>query len=194
MSSGDKISLAVAKQIADRFMGYIEPFVLTSSIAGSVRREVPMVGDIEIVCIPIDEFSMGLAFPEGYPGLVTNGVRLKRFKYPEKKLQIELYITTESDYGRMVAIRTGSSAFSHINLAIRWGRMGWAGTADGLRRKIECDKKGNVWRIKPEYKNCPTLPPVFETEEDFFAFLGIPWIPPAKRSWKSKHEEINYKL
>ena len=194
MSSGDKISLNKATQVANRFMLYLDPFVSKSIIVGSIRRKVPEVGDIEIVCVPKDEFSIGLAFPEGYPGLVTNGVRLKRFKYPEKQLQIELYITTEFDYGRMVAIRTGSSAFSHINLAMRWNRMGFAGTTDGLRLKRECEKKGNVWRIKPEYKNCPTLPPVFDTEVKFFQFLGIPWVPPTKRSWKSKHEEINYKL
>jgi hypothetical protein len=71
--------------------------------------------------------------------------------------------------------------------------MGWTGTENGLRRKSECDHK-STWKIKPEYKNCPTLPPVFDTEEKFFAFLGIEWVHPRTRSWVSKHEEINYKV
>jgi len=108
--------------------------------------------------------------------------------------EIELYITKLEDYGRILAIRTGSSAYSHIELALRWNRMGWCGTEDGLRRKSECIHKGNIWKIKPEYKNCPTLPPIFDTEEKFFDFLAIKWIEPAKRSWVSKHAEMNYSV
>lgn len=191
MSEGTRLPLFKAKAVADRFIAYLEPFVAKISIAGSVRRECDFVGDIEVVCVPKDEFSMGIAFPEGYPGMVVNGSRLKRFKY-SAGIQIELYITNEADYGRMLAIRTGSSAFSHIQLALRWNRLGWCGTDSGLRRKVECIHKGKVWRILPEYKSCPTLPPVFDTEEKFFAFLGAEWIHPRARSIISKHEEINY--
>jgi DNA polymerase/3'-5' exonuclease PolX len=188
-----EMTLNKANLIADRFLKLIEPCCLKVSIAGSVRRECPIVHDIEFVAVPKDEFCFGRLFMEGYPGLVVNGARLKRFKYPEKELQIELFLTTIQDYGRMLAIRTGSSAFSHIQLAVRWTRLGWVGTEDGLRRKTECIKK-STWKIKPEYKGNPTLPPAFHTEEEFFAFLSVPWCPPRERSWVSKHEEINYKL
>jgi len=187
-----KIPLAVAKNVADRFMKYLAPYIIKGSIAGSVRREVEYVGDVEVVVVARDEFSMGQAFPEGYPGLVVNGTRLKRFKYPDKGIQIELYITNINDYGRILAIRIGSSAYSH-HLAVRWGRIGWAGTPDGLRRKSECDHK-STWKIKPEYKLCPTLPPVFDTEEKFFAFLGIEYIHPKARSWVSSKAEYNYNV
>lgn len=180
-----------AQMIAERFMTHLLPYVLMMEVAGSVRRECSEVGDIEVVCIPKDEFSMGLAFPIGYPGLTINGSRLKRFIYPESGVQVELYITNQSDYGRILAIRTGSSAYSHIQLAMRWNRLGWCGTEDGLRRKTECNHK-STWKIKPEYKYAPTLPPVFDTEQKFFAFLGIEWIHPRARSWESKHEELNY--
>lgn len=192
MSKFDRMPLKKAQGIAERFMAYLGPFVSEMSIAGSVRRECGTVGDIEVVCVPRDEFSMGLAFPEGYRGLTVNGSRLKRFIYADWGLQFELYITNKTDYGRILAIRTGSSAFSHTKLAIRWGRIGWCGTENGLRRKVECNRK-STWRIKPEYKNCPTLPPPFNTEEDFFAFLGVECIHPKLRSWESKHDEINYK-
>jgi len=191
MSEGMKIPLAKAKAVANRFLMYIAPHCKICSIAGSVRRECAEVGDIEVVAVPKDEFSLNILFPEGFKGLVVNGSRLKRFKYPEFSLQIELYITTREDYGRILAIRTGSSAYSHIQLALRWNRLGFCGTEDGLRRKIECTRK-SVWRIKPEYKSCPTLPPAFHTEEDFYHFLGIDWIHPRARSWTSKHEELNY--
>jgi len=195
MSEGAKMRLDLAQAIAKRFMVHLEPFVAKMSIAGSTRRECAEVGDIEVVCVARDEFSMGQCFPEGYPGLVINGSRLKRFKYAPKDLlpiQIELYITSENDYGRILAIRTGSSAYSH-HLAMQWNRRGWAGTEDGLRRKDECIKK-STWKIKPEYKSAPTLPPVFDTEEKFFNFIGVEYIHPKARSWVSNKAEYNYSL
>lgn len=195
MSEGTKMKLELAQLIANRFMKYLEPFVSIMSVAGSTRREVEYCHDIEVVCVAKDEFSMGKAFPMGYPGLITNGTRLKKFKYAPKDLvpiSLELYITTQSDYGRILAIRTGSSAFSH-HLAVRWSRLGWAGTEDGLRRKTECNHK-STWKIKPEYKSCPTLPPIFSTEEQFFAFIGVDYVHPKARSWVSSKPEYNYSL
>jgi len=192
MSEGAKIPLSVAQNVADRFIRYVTPYCNKVSIAGSVRREVDYVGDVEIVVTAKDEFSLGICFPEGFKGMVVNGTRLKRFKYPESGIQIELYITSESDYGRILAIRTGSSAYSH-HLAMQWNRRGWAGTEDGLRRKDECIKK-STWKIKPEYKLAPTLPPVFDTEEKFFNFIGVEYIHPKARSWVSSKAEYNYSL
>jgi DNA polymerase/3'-5' exonuclease PolX len=195
MSEGIKMPLKMAQAIAERFMAYLKPYVNLMSIAGSVRRECAEVGDIEVVIVPKDEFSMGIAFPEGYQGMVVNGSRLKRFKYEQNRntpLQIELYITNIADYGRILAIRTGSSAYSH-HLAMQWNRRGWAGTEDGLRRKSECIHK-SIWKISPEYKLAPTLPPVFNTEEKFFEFIGVAYIDPKQRSWVSNNAEYNYKL
>lgn len=192
MSDEFILSLEKAQGIADRFLKLINPCCLMVSVAGSVRREKPEVHDIEFVAVPKDEFCFGQLFIEGYPGLVVNGTKLKRFKYPDKKLQIELFLTRQADYGRMLAIRTGSSFFSH-HLAVKWSRLGWAGTEDGLRRKDECNHK-STWKIKPEYKSCPTLPPIFATEEQFFAFIGVDYTHPKARSWVSQNQEYNYKL
>jgi len=185
----NRIPLRRAQMIADRFIAYLSPFVSKVCVAGSVRRESDYVGDVEVCCVAKDEFSMGQAFPEGYKGMVVNGTRLKRFKYPESGVQIECYITTEADWGRILAIRTGSRDYSHAQLAMTWNRRGFCGTPDGLRRKDECIRK-STWRIKPEYKNCPTLPPVFDSEEKFFAFLGISWIEPSKRDWHFKKDKV----
>lgn len=192
-TSENKIHLVVAKNVARRFMALMEPYISKGSVAGSVRREVEFVHDIECVVVAKDEFSMGQCFPMGFKGLTINGTRLKKFFYPESGIHLELYITSEKDYGRMLAIRTGSSAFSHIQLAVRWGRIGWAGTEDGLRRKSECIHK-STWKIKPEYKLCPTLPPAFNTEEKFFAFIGAKWIPPQERSWVDTKGKYNYNV
>ena len=192
MSSEIKMPLARAQKIAERFIKLIEPCCLKYSIAGSVRRECTLVGDLEVVVVAKDEFCFGQLFPESFPGLVVNGTRLKRFKYPESEVQIELYLTSLNDYGRILAIRTGSSAYSR-HIAMQWNRRGWCGTEDGLRRKSECIHK-STWKISPEYKLAPTLPPAFETEEQFFNFIGIEWIHPRARSWVSKNEEYNYNV
>ena len=189
MSSFPRMSLGRAQLIAERFLTYLEPFCEKMSIAGSVRRECADVGDVECVVVPKDEFSMGLAFPLGYLGLTVNGTRLKRFIYPDRNLQIELYVTNSSDYGRILAIRTGSVDYSRFELAVRWNRISWCGTENGLRKKTECTKK-STWKIKPEYKLCPTLPPAFDTEEKFFAFLGVKWIEPKERDWHFKKDNV----
>ena len=192
MSSGDKIKLEKAMNVARRFLALIEPYTDKKEIAGSVRRQCREVGDIEIVCTERPFNSLDNIFHKGYPGMVVNGQRLKRFKYPKDKIQVELYIAQPHDYGRILAIRTGSSAFSHIKLAITWNRLGWCGTEHGLRRKSECDKKGSTWKVKPEFKGRETKPPVFDSEVAFFDFLQIPWIPPGERNWTSKHGQLNY--
>jgi DNA polymerase/3'-5' exonuclease PolX len=176
-----EITLNKAQLIANRFLKLIEPCCLQMSIAGSVRRECPVVHDIDFVAVPKDEFCFGRLFIAGYPGLITNGARMKVFKYPESQVKIELFLTTIADYGRILAIRTGSRDYSHIELAMRWNRIGWNGTEDGLRRKRECEHK-SVWRLKPEYRANPTLPPIFDCEEKFYEFLGIKWISPKDRN------------
>jgi len=192
MSEGSKMPLKMAQVIGDRFMRYLEPFVSVMSIAGSVRRECEYCGDVEIVALPKDEFSIVKAFPENYPGLVMNGERLKRFKYPKLNIQIELYLPQSSDYGRIFAIRTGNSVYARLCLMTQANRLGWIGTHDGLRRKKECEKKGEVWKIKPEYKLDPTKPPEFPDEESFFEFIQISWVHPRERSWISNKSEYNY--
>ena len=189
-----RMPLSQGLNIAKRFMTELAPHCNKAIVVGSTRRLKSTVGDIEVVCMPLsdDLLSLDKHFNKNYPGIKVNGSRLKRFYYPKSGVQIELYITNPIDYGRIVAIRTGSSAFSHNVLAITWNRMGWCGTKDGLRRKKECDHKGSTWKIKPECKDNPTKPPEFTTEKDFFKFLGIDWVEPSKRSWISKHNNLNY--
>ena len=90
MSGQKKIALHKARGYADRFMEKLWPYCLKADIAGSVRRQVPMVGDVEICCVLDPMKDISILFPEDYPGMVVNGPRLKRFKYVQLDLQIEL--------------------------------------------------------------------------------------------------------
>lgn len=158
-------------------------------VVGSVRRECPTVGDIEICAMPKDPDSLNKLFPKDFRGLVMGGDRMKRFKYPDRKLQLELYIPEPHDWGRIVAIRTGSRDFSQMKLAVTWNRLGWCGTKEGLRRKKECIKLKSYWKLAPEFANNPTLPPEFASEEIFFEFLGIPWVEPRDRDWHFQNQQ-----
>lgn len=192
MSTGKRIPLNKAIFWANHFIENLTPICHRIEMAGSVRRQCQSVGDVEIVCVVQNELLLEQMFSEGFKGMVVNGPRLKRFKYPDSHIQVELYITTMTDWGRIFAIRTGSSAFSHIQLAGTWWKLGWAGTSQGLRRRTECVKKGSTWKLKPEFIDNATMPPAFSTERKFFEFLGVQWVEPSQRSWTSKHDKINY--
>lgn len=59
------MNLAAAQHIADRAYGALAPHCFRISIAGSIRRKAPEVGDIEVVAIPkpyeVNLFSTGIA-------------------------------------------------------------------------------------------------------------------------------------
>ena len=190
MGGTSKIPLEKATAYAERFEQFLYPYCKKIIVVGSVRRKCALVGDIELCCFPNEPDTLDKLFAKGFDGLTMNGNRLKRFIYPS--LQFELYIPQAHDWGRIVAIRTGSSTFSSSKLAVTWNRLGWAGTSDGLRRKKECEKKGSTWKLLPEFKDNPTLPPEFPSEVSFFEFLGIPWVDPTERDWKSRDKSKNY--
>ena len=193
MSGKARIPLGDAVKYAERFCKLIEPYTEKFEIAGSVRRLCDTVGDVELVCLDNPLNSMENLFVKGeFLGLTMNGKRLKRFIYPKKNLQIELYITSPEDYGRILAIRTGSSCYSRYQLATTWNRKGFCGTSEGLRKKKECNHKGKKWELKSEIKGSEWKPPPFITEYDFFNFLELDWVPPQNRNWKSRDEAYNY--
>lgn len=68
-------------------------------------------------------------------------------------------------------------------IAAGWNRIGWVGTKDGLRKKADCECKikdgKNTWKVvNPK----PELPPHWQTENEFFDWLGIKWIEPRLRT------------
>lgn len=201
----------IALPIAERFAKQMLPHVDEVVIAGSLRRQCPDVGDIEIMAIPkFRETQGGLfgdseweskldtLFHKDYPGLISGASRYKKFRYtsvempqikeysknPDDYLQIDLFITTISDWGRILAIRTGSASYSQKMIAGGWVRKGWIGTENGLRKRKECYKKTEQgkWQLKPEVTE-PTLPPEFPTEESFFDFIDLKYVEPVKRNW-----------
>lgn len=169
-------------------------------IAGSIRRKALEVGDIEIVCLPrIEEVGKENLFGEIIEkktsmeafekAVATLGTIIKgkpTGKYMQialhEGINLDLFMPNPADYYRQLAIRTGSADYSYKVIARSWRRLGWVGTAEGLRKASECVEKKNgeksFWKCTVSN---PTLPPKWNSEQDFFAWLEVPYLEPKYR-------------
>jgi len=173
-------------------------------IAGSCRRLKPEAKDIEICCLPNmvgcfntdTELFPSVTGPTYKPSkgftdaALSLGQALKgnpagrymKIQLPEG-INLDLFIPQENDYYRQLAIRTGPADYSYAKLAVGWRKLGWCGTADGLRKMTDCrerrscDGKSTWYCINPE----PELPPVWQSEREFFDWVQVPWTEPADR-------------
>jgi DNA polymerase/3'-5' exonuclease PolX len=185
-----------AKQIADRIVMLLQAHCQVINIAGSIRREKHQVKDIEIVCIPKKEFIQTDLLGGGVNKTIkgfTDALLLMQDKIvkgnPEGRYMqliikggatLDLFMPQADDYYRQYAIRTGSAEYSSFVIANGWKRKGWCGTHDGLRLQQQClqnEKTGNWNCVVKE----PTLPPVWQSEQEFFEWLGVEYVHPSKR-------------
>lgn len=193
------MKLQKAQFLANRVVEILQPHCQVVNIAGSIRREKPIVKDIEIVAIPkkifvsTDLFGGGYHTPQAFfvnaIGTFTDEVikgqpngRYMQILLKGGCATLDLFMPTEEDYYRQLAIRTGSSQYSSKVIASAWVKKGWCGSDKGLRRIIDCEAKitGEKTRwhcINPDGEK----PPVWHSEEAFFKWLGIEYIHPMYR-------------
>ncbi len=193
-----KLLLPQAQRLAARLVELFSPHSDLIDIAGSVRREKPEVGDIEIVCYPkkiqtgflglstaihpqffvvLSQFKRLLGKPE------NPDARYFKYEIPCEKgslrtICLDLFIPQLFDYYRQLAIRTGSSDYSKNVIATGWRKKGWVGTEEGLRREEEVSKKGDKWVCDVQDY---TPPPVWKSEQEFFEWLDIKYLEPKNR-------------
>ncbi len=187
------IPLQTAKAMSHKAATILAPYCERIEIAGSIRREKPYVKDIEIVCVPLHVSTsdlFGQAETVKSPdfikavrktGAVVKGSAEGRYcqLITQEGVKIDLFMPVQHDYYRMFAIRTGSATYSFKVIATGWKIKGWCGTADGLRKIVECQKKGSTWTCQTA---SPTLPPAWQSEHEFFAWLGVKYICPTLRT------------
>lgn len=190
--------LSEALILAHTILHKLLPHCERIDIAGSIRRRKDEVGDIEIVCQPKKEVLKNLfGWDEGIItdllfsktvnelGVVIKGNtdgRMMQIELPEG-IMLDLFMPEPYDYYRQLAIRTGSAEYSHKVIASGWLKLGWCGTKDGLRLQAECIKRNlPEGKVKWECTSSkPTLPPVWQSEEEFFTWLQVPFTPPQNR-------------
>jgi DNA polymerase/3'-5' exonuclease PolX len=171
--------LEYAQSIAEHLVKRLTPHLQRVVVAGSVRRETPNVGDLEIVGEPYlnaDLFDEGgTPILEGLRAelltigrFVKNGNRYMRVHFPKPDVYADIFLVSPpAQWGSILAIRTGPSTLSkHVVTKMR--ENGYVHT-DGYAKNADT---GEV---------VPT-----ETEEQFFALAGLACPIPRNRDHLAK--------
>lgn len=169
--------LLVAQEIAAALLRSCERV----EIAGSLRRQKPEIGDIEIVAQPLydcdlfgEEMTTSAELSAELRLLLASGTlvwdevvsrdgdRYKRFVVPALGgMALDLFIAQRDNFGNVLTIRTGSAKFSALLMTQR--------SQGGLMPQGMRQRDGFLWdgdRRLP----CPT-------EEAYFAALGVSAVP-----------------
>jgi DNA polymerase/3'-5' exonuclease PolX len=171
----NKIPLMQAEQLANRIIESLRPCCQRIEIAGSIRRGVPYVGDIEIVAQPIFEPDMFGALTDnhlldgvdwsGYGKVVKNGHKFKQIDLYED-VSLDLFIVTPpAQWGVIFLIRTGSADFSHRFVTVK--------SHGGMLPSCYHVQDGAVWKGD-------TMIPTPE-EIDVFNLAGVMYVTPELR-------------
>jgi len=203
------VSFDQAKRIADRIVQVLGPHCALIDIAGSVRRRVSVVKDIEVVALPKKETKgedlfgngeqmLSRDFVEALAGitrLIIKGNvqgRYMQIVLVKCELTLDLFLPVEEDYYRQLAIRTGNAEYSQKVIAQGWRRKGFVGSDHGLRREADCipkrNDKGEIvgWKC---IRLDGELPPAWKAEEEFFQWLGVRYIEPQLRDMRQTINE-----
>jgi DNA polymerase (family X) len=168
--SGQRVPLAEAKVYADAVIRYLRemPGLAQIAAAGSYRRCKETIGDLDLLvtCAHGGEAMDRLGAYPGIAEVLARGetkmtVRLKN------GLQMDLRVVPDDSYGAALQYFTGSK--DH-NILVR-------------RRAQERGLKINEYGVF-EGKKCVAG----RTEEEVYAAIGLPWIPPELREARGEIE------
>lgn len=179
------MKLPQAKEIADSVVNMLSPYCERIMIAGSIRRNKPEVKDIEVVCIPkgvIAQFNTVNDLWGETKHIVTRTKPCKEYvdavnmytpikgeadgKYTQRMLTqgivLDLFTATYENWGYILAMRTGSAAFSKEVLATGWVKNGYNGHEGMLfrngipvpvREEIDLFNICNVKYLEPQWRS-----------------------------------------
>lgn len=156
------MELEQAQAAAFRAMGQLALYCERIEVAGSIRRNKPEVGDVELVCIPrtrfLPQFCEAVKAWKKVKGEPTG-------KYTQRILPegiyLDLFMVSRQNWGLIFAIRTGPADYSHLVLARGWVAAGYKCEGGYLHKNGE-------------------VVPVLE-EQDLYALIGKQWEEPWDR-------------
>jgi DNA polymerase (family 10) len=162
---------ADADQIAGQLLAQLDgcPAIVKREVAGSYRRGKETVGDLDILVVArqtAGAMDCLAAFP-GVAAVLARG-ETKMSVRLGSGLQVDLRVVPEESFGAALQYFTGSQAH---NIVLR-------GMAKGRGLKIN---EYGVFR--------GDQPIAGKTEEEVYAALGLPWIPPELREARQEFEE-----
>ena len=172
------MELNKAKIIALVYWEKFKPYCDKIKIAGSIRRERPDCGDIEIVCVPTNISIQGKGLFTAptikrnlnFINLVNSLPKIKgkaegkycKLQLPEG-ITLDLFMCQEHNFGLIWMLRTGSDKFSK--------RM-----VTEIKSKGFYCYDGYLWNSKHN------VIPV-KNEKDFFDITGLPFVKPNLREF-----------
>jgi DNA polymerase (family 10) len=168
--SGRRVLLAEAKVYADAAVRHLKraPGVGRVEVAGSFRRRMETVGDLDLLatCDRAGPVMDRLANYEAVAEVVARG-KTKMTVRLRSGLQLDLRVVPEESYGAALQYFTGSKQHSILlrRIAQEWGlKLNEYGVFRGDKRVAG------------------------RTEEDVYAAVGLPWIPPELREARGEIE------
>lgn len=167
--SPSRMLMPYAAELADSVLEHLKkhPGVLRADVLGSLRRAVPTIGDIDIACIvPEDQIDAIIKHFTAYPGkiAVDNAGGKKASIILPPRIRVDLRLESAEGYGAMLQYFTGSKAH---NIKLR-------------EYALDLGFSLSEWGIK-KTSRASTEIMKFKTEEKFYEFLKLPWIPPEIR-------------
>ena len=168
------LPLEEAQPIVNRLIERFTPVCERVEVAGSVRRQKPMVGDLEVVVIPRGGQLNQLLADWMAKGIIRHrpdkkwGERYKSFHFDvgERTVQADVWIQDPDRWGVNMMIRTGSATFTR-NMVTRKSEGGWM--PDWFKVK-----EAQVWQ-DGEVVQTPE-------EEDIFRLWGMFYVVPQDRT------------
>ena len=177
----------VALKVAEEIVGWLKPYCSKVTIAGSLRRKKPDVGDIEILCISENfddkDFSeCGVEFSNLLDREVQYHIELKKLDYRLNKkgnrtygkqnkllvhcasgIPVDIFSTTEENWWVALVVRTGPKE-SNIKISMA-----------AKDRELKFNAYGSGFSTVYDSKiYC-------HSEKEVFEAVGLPYLPPEER-------------
>ena len=174
MSANTKLPYTVVFPTAQRLVAALRPYCDRIEIAGSLRRQRPAIGDIELVALPRPRLNL---FGEDIKGpnplevfLADKGIQFTKYGDRYKQFQygrhtVDLFLPTPATWGSIFTIRTGSWQFSK-----------WLVTPQAAGGAAPESVTFNGGRLHAHGRRLATA-----EEIDVFHALGLAYIDPADR-------------
>lgn len=170
------MELAKAKAIAEELKALLEPACEKMAVAGSIRRQKPEVGDIELLCIPkyadgVDQLDREigelvvqriLGFRRNKLGSQVYGPKNKLMIHVPSGIGVDIFSTDFECWPVSLVVRTGGEK-TNKRIAMAAIRKGWHLRAYG---RGFTTPEGEV---------------VCRSERDVFEFVDLPYLEPCER-------------
>ncbi|MGI9013564.1 MAG: DNA polymerase/3'-5' exonuclease PolX [Phycisphaerales bacterium] len=183
--SSERIRLGKAAPIAEQIVAYLKnvPEITRVEYAGSLRRGCETIGDIDILVASDHAHLVRDAFTQqpGVDKVLASGGTKASIRL-EAGMQVDLRVLEEASFGAALLYFTGSK-LHNVALRERAIKRGMRLNEYGL---FEWDRKSDdETELNGESASTPQqqgqVPIASVTEEDIYAALQLPWIPPELR-------------